>query len=271
MKLNVGLIQLRISDGSFKENIDKGITYIERLASQGSDIIVLPELWPTGYGKNHIIKFVNNQELVNELVNNLISITLRYDTLIIAPIPYKVNNLIFNSAIAISKGKVIGRYDKIHLFSLYNEDKIFSKGKSITIVKVKEVSVGIAICYDLRFPELFRLLTLNGAEVIAVPASWGAPRGEQWRVLLRARAMENQVIVLGVNRVGSSSVINEEFAGYSCVIDPLGNEVACLGRHEEAINVSIETNWIREARTYIPLWRDRRRDLYSIESVWGKY
>jgi len=271
LKIKVGLVQLEIRDGDVEDNISKGVEYITKLARNGSDLIVLPELWPTGYGKEFIHKFSKNKKYYEGLVNVLKSISSEYNSVIIAPMPMKDGNRIYNAAIVAYGDDIVAIYRKIHLFSLFGEDKLFTKGNDITIVSVKEFNLGLAICYDLRFPELFRILAAKEVHVIAIPASWGASRAEQWRTLLKARAMENQVYVIGVNRVGYSEAVKEEFPGNSCVIDPLGNEVICLGRYEEAVDVVIDLDQITKARSYLPLWSDRRVDLYSLRSKWGLY
>ena len=271
MKVSIGLVQLKIRDGDIKTNISKGINYITKLAESGSDLIIAPELWPTGYDKELILRFSNDIKKHEELVDTLKSISNKYKSVIIAPMPVKEDNKIYNAAVVIYKDDIIAIYKKIHLFRLFHEDNIFTKGDDVTLVHVKGFNLGLAICYDLRFPELFRILSAKEAHIIAIPASWGAPRVEQWRTLLKARAMENQVYVVGVNRVGYSEVIKEDFPGNSCVIDPLGNEVVCLGKYEGAINITIDLDYIKKARSYLPLWSDRRVDLYSLRSKWGFY
>ncbi len=99
--------------------------------------------------------------------------------------------------------------------------------------------MGIAICYDLRFSELFRLLAMKSAKVVFVPASWGAPRALQWRTLLRARAAENQVFMVGVNRVGRSEATGEHYSGNSAVYDPFGFELTHSEESEQVLNVNI--------------------------------
>jgi len=271
LKVNIGLVQLEIRDGDIETNINKGINYITKLAEIGSDLIIAPELWPTGYDRESILKFSSNIRKYEELIDTLKTISNKFKSVIVAPMPVKEYNGIYNAAVVIYKDDIIAIYKKMHLFRLFHEDEIFIKGDDIALVHVKGFNLGLAICYDLRFPELFRILSAKEAHIIAIPASWGAPRVKQWRTLLRARAMENQVYVVGVNRVGYSEVVREDFSGNSCVIDPLGDEVVCLGRHEEAVNITIDLDYIKKARSYIPLWSDRRVDLYSLRSKWGHY
>ncbi len=146
---------------------------------------------------------------------------------------------------------------------------MFASGDRIGVFDTRLGRVGIAICYDLRFPELFRLMTLAGARTIFVPASWGAPRALQWRTLLRARAAENQVYMVGVNRVGSSSATGEEYIGDSSIYDPFGWEIVHSEDVEQVLIGELDLRRIENVRRMLPLWEDRRRDLYGIRNVWG--
>jgi len=271
LKVNIGLVQLEVRDGDIETNISRGINYITKLAESNSDLIIAPELWPTGYNKESILKFSSNTRKHEELIDILKTISNKYKSVIVAPMPVKEDDRIYNAAVVIYKDDIIAIYKKIHLFRLFHEDDIFTKGDDVTLVHVKGFNLGLAICYDLRFPELFRILSAKEAHIIAIPASWGAPRVKQWSTLLKARAIENQVYVVGVNRVGYSKEVKEDFPGNSCVIDPLGDEVVCLGKHEEAVNIIIDLDYIKKARSYLPLWSDRRVDLYSLRSKWGLY
>jgi len=263
LRLRIGLAQLEIRDGDFEYNLSKGVDSIKRLGSN-IDLVILPELWITGYGKKNIMNFINNEKLYKEVLNTMVDLSRKFNVTLVIPMPERLGDTIYNSALIIHDGVITGLYRKIHLFSLYNEDEIFSKGKNVEVFDLGGYKLGVAMCYDLRFPELFRILSLKGADLIAVPASWGYPRLMQWRTLLRARAIENQVFIIGVNRVGYSELVKESFAGNSCVIDPLGNEILCLGIHEAVTHVDIELSLIHEARKYLPLWKDRRSDIYDI-------
>jgi omega-amidase len=176
---------------------------------------------------------------------------------------------LYDAAVLISPSGITGVYKKLHLFRPYHEDKIFKYGDRLGLFDTSIGKIGIAICYDLRFPELFRVMGKGGARIIFVPASWGAPRAIQWRALLRARAAENEVFVAGVNRVGKSGVTHEEYGGDSSVFDPFGYEVVHSEGGEQILTTEIDLRRIEVVRRQLPLWEDRRIDKYGIHSSWG--
>jgi predicted amidohydrolase len=118
----------------------------------------------------------------------------------------------------------------------------------------------LAICYDLRFPELFRKYALAGASIIFVPAEWPQARLEHWRTLLRARAIENQLFVVACNRVGESK--GTEFCGHSAIYDPWGEPVVEGDRNEVLLTADIDLRLVEEVRRRIPVFADRRVELY---------
>ena len=265
--MKISLIQMRVRDGDVRRNIAEGIIKVREAATR-ADLIVLPELWTTGYSVEAIKKY---SETLRDgwSIRALKGIAIEHNVYILSSIPLRDGGELYDSAILIGPEGVIGTYRKIHLFRPYDEDKVFSKGRFIGLFKTPHARIGVAICYDLRFPELFRILAMGGAEIILVPASWGFPRALQWRTLLRARAVENEVFVAGVNRVGRSVVTGEDYVGGSGIYDPFGYELAHSESSEEVITAEVDLSLIRKVRKKLPLWEDRRRDLYGMWSVWG--
>lgn len=265
--MKVSLIQMKVKDGDVKANIAAGLTRVREVAPT-TDLIVLPELWTTGYSFQAIKKYSETLE-DGWSIKAIENVTHEYGVYVLSSVPLKDNGNLYNSAVLIGPEGIIGVYRKIHLFRPYGEDKIFAKGETLGLFETPLARIGVAICYDLRFPELFRLLVMGGAEVILVPASWGAPRALQWRTLLRARAAENEVFVVGVNRFGRSEVTGEEYLGDSGIYDPFGFELIHSEGSEELITAKIDLGAIRKVRRKLPLWEDRRKDKYGIWSTWG--
>lgn len=141
------------------------------------------------------------------------------------------------------------------------EDDFLTPGNAQDHFEVKGTPATSVICYDIRFPEWLRTLSLSGSRIIFVPAEWPTPRIPQWRTLLAARAIENQSFVVAVNRVGADP--DNHFGGHSTVIDPLGNEVLTLGDDEELKTVTIDTSATDKVRGFMPVFADRRPDLYE--------
>jgi omega-amidase len=156
----------------------------------------------------------------------------------------------FNTLVHLNnQGKIINTYRKIHPFSYANEDKYFGKGKNPTITKVKGLKFGLSICYDLRFPELYRLYAKEKVDCIVDIANWPETRIEHWRTLLKARAIENQCYVVGVNRVGDDPKLH--YNGFSSVFDPMGKEIVAVENEEKVIVAEIDKSYVDERRKKI--------------------
>ncbi|MFX1513707.1 MAG: nitrilase-related carbon-nitrogen hydrolase, partial [Promethearchaeota archaeon] len=154
----------------------------------------------------------------------------------------------FNAiALVDSQGIVQSKYYKIHLFTPMRDDFFFKPGSKIKIIQTKFGIIGLSICYDLRFPEIYRLLAHKGAEIILCPAQWPCPRQEHWDILLRARSIENQLILVGVNRIGETE--SNSFCGGSGIIDPWGNPLLKLPSTKKGVfSVEISRELVQKIR-----------------------
>jgi predicted amidohydrolase len=155
-----------------------------------------------------------------------------------------------------TKGKLKKKYRKVHPFSYSGENKFYNRGKAVVVTKVNSWKIGLSICYDLRFPELFRLYAKMGVEMIINIANWPDSRIEHWRTLLKARAIENQCYVAGVNRVGIDPKLN--YNGYSSVFDPMGKEIISKKNDEIILTAEIDKNFVSEVRKKLPFLKDMR-------------
>ena len=167
---------------------------------------------------------------------------------------------VFNTVHLIDNGRLAGVYRKLHLFSLLGEDKAFDGGDSWLLAETSIGTVGVMICYDLRFPELSRRLAVEGAQVVCVPAQWPKPRQEHWRTLLRARAIENQLFVVACNACGPIGKL--DFFGMSMIIDPKGEVLAEGGEADCVITAPLDMQVMTDWRAQIPCFNDRRPELY---------
>jgi omega-amidase len=157
-------------------------------------------------------------------------------------------------------GRLIARYAKLHLFSYAREDQFYAPGDAAVVYPVGEAVAAPAICYDLRFPELFRAAARRGAELLAVIACWPTAREEHWLALLRARAIENQCYVAAANRCGNEPS-GLSYSGRSQIIDPWGRIVADAGGGEGVIRADVDLALLREYREKFPAIGDMRPDL----------
>jgi predicted amidohydrolase len=165
-----------------------------------------------------------------------------------------------SAAFVAPNGRVMGVYRKIHLFRLMQEDQYLQPGQSPLALDLPWGNTGLAICYDLRFPELFRRYAVDGAKLIIIPAEWPIERVEHWRVLLQARAIENQCYIVATNAAGQSG--ETTFGGHSMIVDPWGKIVVEAGEHPMLLNAEIELDTVDAVRRRIPVFEDRRPELY---------
>ena len=257
-KVKVSIIQMDIALGNPKKNREKAIGFIEEACRRGSNFVVLPELWTTGYSLKNIRELA--EPLNGETMNMLLKICSKRKTYVIGSIAELRSEKIFNTATIVGPEGLVGSYSKAHLFRLIDEPVHFTPGGSCHVFQTIFGKVGMIICYDLRFPELARKLALDGARILFVPAEWPSPRGFHWRLLLKARAIENQMFVVASNCVGSDG--KNTYFGHSVVLDPLGGAVVEGGDAEMILTCEIDMNLIDKTRSFIPCFEDRRPDLY---------
>ena len=154
------------------------------------------------------------------------------------------------------KGEALGTYQKIHPFSFGREIEHFSGGDHLLIRQCNGASIAPAVCYDLRFPEIFRLVVQQGAEVITIGANWPAPRQDHWRALLMARAIENQAYVIGCNRVGDDPHLS--YLGGSMIVSPTGEVLAEANTEPTVLTAKLDLEALREWRRKFPALGDIR-------------
>ena len=156
-------------------------------------------------------------------------------------------------------GSVLGEYQKIHPFSYGKESQHYSGGDHLVLARCGDSTVAPMICYDLRFPELWRHAALAGAEVFTIGASWPAVRQHHWRALLIARAIENQACIVAVNRIGSDPHLN--YSGGSIIISPKGEVIAEAADQPVVLQAELDVSTVRRWRDEFPALRDVHRDL----------
>ncbi len=160
-----------------------------------------------------------------------------------------------NQALAVSpRGEILARYTKQRPFSLAGEDACYAAGSGTVVFDWGGFRIAPFVCYDLRFPELFRRAAIMGADLFVVIANWPARRGDHWLTLLQARAIENQACVIGVNRCGRDP--RASYAGRSVVIDPQGVIIADAGGREDVVVAEIDPRWPARWREEFPALRD---------------
>jgi len=221
-------------------------------------LVLLPEMFGTGFTMNA----ATAEPLDGPTASFLASAAKRFGVFMLGGVaidhgPRGVRN---ESLVFSPQGTLLARYAKIHLFSYAGENRCYMPGDECCAFDAAGTRVGAAICYDLRFPELFRRLVAAGAELLTVIACWPAARHEHWRTLLAARAIENQCYVAAVNRCGREPP-NLDYSGGSRIIDPWGQVLAEAGSGDEVISAEIDLEALGAYRRQFPALCDRRLGL----------
>ncbi len=266
MAFTVSLAQMSVTAGNIEANFQKGKALVAAAAERGADLVVLPELWTTGFD------WPRNKELSDKHNGILeeIAVLAREHRLWIhgSTLTVEEQQLFNTSTLYDSDGIERGRYSKIHLFRYGGENKYLAAGDAPVIVETPWGKMGLAICYDLRFPELFRRYALEGATMVLLPAAFPQPRRPHWNVLLRARAIENQMFVIATNHVGEAEFPNVgpvTFFGTSAVIDPWGETVVEGGQDEEILlTTTVDLEAVQRARRKMQVLEDRRPEVYPL-------
>ncbi len=262
--MKIACVQMNVLAGQPERNYVAAEALIRRAARNRPDVILLPETWNTGFAPQQLDPTQADEDgartrqlcstLAKELGVNLLagSVTTRRA------------DGIYNTAYGFSRtGELVCSYDKTHLFSPLGEDKVYQKGGSLARFTLDGVSCALVTCYDLRFPELARTLALPGLDVLFVVSQWPKQRISHLQTLARARAIENQAFVAVCNACGSA--YGTKFGGCSMVIDPLGNILRQAGSRENVLHAEISLDMLEKVRQAIPVFQDRRPELYSLD------
>jgi len=259
--MRVALAQMDCSARSNAGNMARLLELIDRQArkEQPIDLLLAPELFNVGYTPATFAKRCEKRGGPTEKA--LLKLARRLGWSIVAGLGVSEKDRLYNEAVVLDPaGVAVARYRKMHLFAAVglDESDYFTRGTEPIVAPIGLVgataapplSAGLAICYDVRFPELFRRYFLAEVPLICIVSAFPEPRGDHWRALLPARAIENQCFVLGCNRVGTEDGLT--FAGYSAIIDPWGRVVAEAGPNEEVLlQADIDLKEVKRARRRI--------------------
>jgi omega-amidase len=261
--MRIGLGQINCSVGNAAVNCKKIASFAVRAKQAGCDVVIFPEMSDTGYVIAEISETASSW--TDEPFQILAASAEENSIYLICGLSERVKDRIYNSiAVFNSDGKLVSKYRKTHLFSPSPvcEDKCFCPGSELALVEIGGIKWGLSICYDLRFPELYRSLALQGAQVLVNCTAWPNFRPAHWDYLTRARAIENQAYFIGADRVGTDGRMT--FNGRSRIIDPLGEIVVEGSTAEEEVVVgSIDLSKVDQFRNVIPALRSRRKDIYG--------
>lgn len=249
--MKIGLAQINIEWENPQSNIEKINNLVAALTDR-IEILIFPELSLTGFTMNSA-QFA--EEIDGVSTQFFMNLAVRLKTNIFCGVIERDGKEIYNSLIHFNEnGLLMARYRKIHPFSLGDEDKNYTAANELVVTEVNKLKFGLSICYDLRFPELYRLYAKKNIDVLVNIANWPTPRIEHWRTLLKARAIENQCFSIGVNRTGTDP--KHIYNGFSGVYNPLGKELLSIEKSEGIFLQEINLNEVWETRNSLPFLKD---------------
>ncbi len=217
-----GIVQFDVKTGDTRSNLETAFGKTDLLADQGAELVLLPEMWSCGFDNQKLHEHAKN---LPGIIEKLSEKAKHHRMIIAGTMPEASGKSIYNTMYVIDiDGSVAGSYRKVHLFSPTREHEYFSAGKSPVVCNTSKGLIGLMICYDLRFPELCRAVVLKGAWVVLTAAQWPNERIEHWNILLKARAVENQVFMVAANSSGRDN--NLTYGGCSRIVSPFGEVMA---------------------------------------------
>ena len=276
--IKIALCQMNVVDNKEK-NIEKAIQMIKESKKQGADLAVLPEMFNCPYENEKFIEYA--EELSDSKTLKEISNIAKEENIhvLAGSIPELERNnekdteSIYNTAVFFeNNGKLVGKHRKMHLFDIdvkgkvyFKESDTLSAGNDFTVIETDLATIGIGICYDIRFVELSRIMALNGAEILIFPGAFNLTTGPaHWQLLFRSRALDNQVYTIGVAPALDKDASYNSY-GHSIAVNPWGEVIEELGFDEDLKTVKIDLDEIKRIREEIPVLKNRRTDLYEIK------
>lgn len=270
-KIKLALCQMKVVDDKDK-NIEKAIEMIDKSINENADFIVLPEMFNCPYENKKFIEYCENQN-DSYTLSKISQIAKSNNVYILAgSIPEEEDGKIYNTSYLFDRnGEIIAKHRKMHLFDIDVKGKIYFKesdtltaGNDVTIANTEFGKIGIGICYDIRFPELGRLMVEKGASILFYPGAFNLTTGPaHWELLFRSRALDNQVYCVGV-APALDKTANYNSYGHSIITNPWGEVVVEGDYCEEVLIGEIELDEIKRVREELPLLKNKRNDIYKL-------
>ncbi len=269
-KVKIALCQMNVIDNK-DENLKKASLMIKK-ACKNSDFIVLPEMFNCPYSNDKFIEYCEN-ESDSYTLKKISSLASQNNVYILAgSIPEKEDEKLYNTSYLFDReGEIIAKHRKMHLFDIdvkdritFKESDVLTAGDEFTVVETEFGKIGIGICYDIRFPELARIMVENGALILFYPGAFNMTTGPaHWELLFRSRALDNQVYCVGVAPALNKDASYHSF-GHSIITSPWGEVIDEASDKEEIIYGEIDLSEIKKIREELPLLKNKREDLYEV-------
>ncbi len=261
MRVSAIQMDMRFADPAY--NFRRAEELIREAAAVNPDVIVLPETWNTGFFPKEGLRELSDQDGVAvKAMCSALACELNVN-IVAGSVSNVKEGKVYNTAYVFDRqGARIAEYDKTHLFTPMGEQDCYKAGNHITTFALDGRRCGVILCYDVRFPELARTLSLTGLDVLFLPAQWPAQRRYHWETLTAARAIENQIFVVACNACGKAG--KTVYGGLSRILDPWGNPIVAAGGSEVILTGDLDFSVIEGIRASINVYRDRRSALYRI-------
>ena len=266
----IGLCQMKVLDDKML-NLGKAIDMIDRAAKEGVEMVILPEMFNCPYDTNKFKAYAESRDSSKSLKAVSTAAKDHGVYLVAGSIPELLDGKIYNSCFIFDrKGQIIDVHRKMHLFDVdipdieFKESDTITPGNRVTVVDTDPIKIGVAICYDMRFPELFRLMALKGADIMVVPGAFNMTTGPaHWKTTVRARAIDNQTYVAAVSPARNTNLSYVAY-GHSIIVDPWGKVIGEAGYGEQIICATIDISYLKNVREELPLLKNRRTDIYEL-------
>lgn len=264
----IALCQLQ---GSFDKDESRNTVkkFVTEAASNGADIVTLPEMWDCPYSNDYFRAYAETED--GETVTFMSNLAKELGIYLIGGSIAEIDgDKVYNTSYSFNRnGEIIGKHRKTHLFDIdveggirFMESDTLTAGDSSTIIETEFCKVGVAICYDVRFPELFRRMALDGAKLIVLPAAFNMTTGPaHWDLTMRARALDNQVYFAANSPARDEDGVYVAY-GNSCIVNPWGEFEAHADEKECIIYADIDLDYVESIRNQLPLLKHRRPELY---------
>ncbi|MDY7041445.1 MAG: carbon-nitrogen family hydrolase [Chloroflexota bacterium] len=260
MRLTISLAQISPAWGKPELNLARTRELVIEAGRRGSDLVLFPELWLSDYDLANAGRYASAPGsgafvLLSEL-------TRQSGVHLLGSILEEEGERKYNTAVLFApNGDLAASYRKTHLFAPMEEARYLVAGETLPVFDLPWGRCALAICYDLRFPEVFARYADAGARIVFLVAQWPQRRRVHWQTLVRARAIENQMFVVACNRVGEAA--GERFGGHSVMCDPWGRAVVEAGEDEVLLTATIDLGLFEQTRKQLPFFADRRPELYK--------
>ena len=267
-KVKAGLCQIMVTDNKEK-NIETAAGMLKEAASNGAEILALPEIWNCPYSTDYFADFsepegTGTYSFLSDMAKELgVYIVGR-------SIPENDNGKIYNTSYTFDRsGNLIGKHRKAHLFDVdveggirFMESDVFTPGDEVTVFDTDLGRIGVGICFDVRFPEPFRRMALEGAEMIILPAAFNMTTGPaHWEISMRTRALDNQVFFAAISPARDMEGPYNAW-GHTCAVSPWGDVITMADETPQIVYAEFTEKRLREVREQLPLLKSRRPELY---------